>query len=53
MLGTIAVPVALVLVFSGLAAIRRRRKSRLLTWEHLYDLSPVSGQWLADRRRGG
>jgi hypothetical protein len=53
MLGTIAVPFAVVLVIAGLSAIRRRRKSRLRTWQHLYDLSPVSGQWLSDRRRGG
>ena len=53
MLGIVAVPTALVFVVVGLAAIRRRRRHRLLTWEHLYDLSPVSGQWLADRKRGG
>jgi len=53
MLGLVTIPLSLVFVVAGLAFVRRRRKNRLLTWEHLYDLSPVSGQWLSDRRRGG
>jgi DMSO/TMAO reductase YedYZ heme-binding membrane subunit len=52
MLGFIALPVLLVLVIASFAIYRRARTGRE-PWHFLRDLSPVSGQWLADYRRAG
>jgi hypothetical protein len=52
MLSFIALPVLLVLVIAGFAFIRHARTGRE-PWHFLRDLSPVSGQWLADHRRIG
>jgi hypothetical protein len=51
MIGFIALPSFLVLVVLTLLVVRKRRghdSARTLS-----DLSPVSGQWLADHRRSG
>ena len=51
MIGFIALPSFLVLVVLTLLVVRKRRghdSARTLS-----DLSPVSGQWLADYRRSG
>jgi hypothetical protein len=52
MLGFIALPAALaVVVFVTVFVILRKRRRQ--SWRNLNDLSPVSGQWLAERRRSG
>jgi hypothetical protein len=50
LLGSIAL-LALVLVV-GIFVILRKRRARDPV-RHLNDVGPVSGQWLADRRRSG
>jgi hypothetical protein len=52
MLGFIALPVLVALVIAGFAIFRHARTGRE-PWHFLRDLSPVSGQWLADHRRTG
>jgi hypothetical protein len=54
MLGSIALPSALglFLAVSLLLVFLRKRPGRA-SGHYLNDLSPVSGQWLADRRRSG
>jgi hypothetical protein len=51
MLGVIAVPSVIVVFVVGLfLAVRKRPRN---PGRHVSDLSPVSGQWLADYRRSG
>jgi hypothetical protein len=51
MLGFIAVPVfVMLLLVLFFFAKKRRGRNR---GRHADDLGPVSGQWLADRRRSG
>jgi hypothetical protein len=52
MIGFIALPSFLVLVVTALLVIARKRRGRNSA-RTLGDLSPVSGQWLADHRRSG
>jgi hypothetical protein len=52
MLGFIALPVLFALVIAGFAFFRQARTGRE-PWHFLRDLTPVSGQWLADHRRIG
>jgi hypothetical protein len=53
--GFIVLPLlaVLVLVLSGLAFMWRRRQRAHNSGRYVQDLPPVSGQWLAERRRGG
>jgi hypothetical protein len=44
---------AFFLVIAGYALVRYRGRGRRDPWHLLRDLSPVSVQWLADRRRSG
>jgi hypothetical protein len=53
MLGFITLPVLLALVITGFAIFRHRARIGREPWHFLRDLSPVSGQWLADHRRIG
>jgi len=52
MLGFIALPAALVIVLLAAVSVVLRKRRRQ-SWRNLSDLSPVSGQWLAERRRTG
>ena len=53
MTGSIDLIVFLVLLVAGWALVRHRQKRNRNSWRLLRDLSPVSGQWLADLRRSG
>jgi hypothetical protein len=52
MIGFIALPSFLVFVIVTLLVVARKRRGRYSA-RTLSDLSPVSGQWLADYRRSG
>ena len=49
----IALPILFALVVTCYALVRYRGRRGRNTWRLLRDLSPVSGQWLADYRRSG
>jgi len=51
MFASIALVILLALVIAGGAAVRFRRRRRGRS-HLLRDLSPVSGEWLTDHRRG-
>ena len=53
MTGSIDLIVFLVLLVAGWALVRYRQQRNRKSWRLLRDLSPVSGQWLADLRRSG
>jgi hypothetical protein len=53
MLDFIAPSVVLALVIAGFMFLRHRARTGREPWHFLRDLSPVSGQWLADYRRIG
>jgi hypothetical protein len=53
MLDFIALPVLLPVTLAGFAFLRSRRRAGHEALHFLRDLSPVSGQWLADYRRIG
>ena len=46
-----ALPIVFALVVTGYALVRYRGRRVRDPWRLLRDLSPVSGQWLADYRR--
>jgi hypothetical protein len=52
MSGSIALVIALVLLVAYFVLVRKRLRTRD-PWQLLRQLSPVSGQWLADLRRSG
>ena len=52
MSGAIALSILLALVVAGCALVRYRGRRRRDASRLLGDLSPVSGEWLADHHRG-
>jgi hypothetical protein len=54
MIGVIALPSALALFLAlPLFIVLVRKRAGRKSGHHVNDLGPVSGQWLADRRRSG
>ena len=53
MLGSIALAILLAFIVIGCGFLWYCRRGGRDPWHLLRDLGPVSGQWLADRRRGG
>ena len=51
MSGPIALSILSALIIAGCAFVRYRGRRNREAWRLLRDLSPVSGQWLADLRR--
>jgi len=49
----LALVVVLLVVCSGIAFVWLRRQRARKSGRYAQDLTPVSGQWLADHRRGG
>jgi hypothetical protein len=53
MLSSIALSILLAVIVAGCALVRYCGRRGRDPWQLLRDLGPVSGQWLADRRRSG